>query len=404
MLGMVLVALLVAPVADAQRDRWDGPGRVDWGELRRPEYSASDMSALIDLVGINEDQEVIIRIFLDEYSEAYRELLDEARAEVELFEEQMRFARDPDRASRDRSALYNRIQEELQVFGARYTALGEWFVTDVQAVLSDEQIERWPAFERARRRSQMLPDGEISGEEVNLYAVADLAGLSDGTRGAVGPILEEYSIQLDYALQSREGRLDDDTSMRDIVRSLYRGEMDERDAMSFARKERNARVRVRDVNLQYADLIRAAIADPEEASRFEREFRRAAYPRIYRENHGETVFEAALELPGVDDATRDSIEAMQSNYLTRLEQINRTLERLTRLEEPNEFERDVTSILSRMRNLRGRPDDRERSDLRRAFEDREDLEAEAVSRLYTILTEEQVLQLPRRRGRGRDWD
>ncbi|MGI9012827.1 MAG: hypothetical protein ACR2GY_01095 [Phycisphaerales bacterium] len=335
--AIAIAAILLVPAASAQRDNDDdnrGRGRVDLGELRRPEYTAQDMSNLVDLLGINDNQAMLIEIFLGEYTHAYRDVLEEVSDEVEVFEEQVRYARESNRSPVDR------------------------------------------------------------------------AELSDASRIAINPLLEEYAEQLDYALQARDGRLAEDTSTRDIIRAIYRGEMDERDAIREAKVERTTRVR--DVNLQYAEIIRARLFDfnEEEAAAFDRAVREEAFGRIYRNNHGVNVFEAALAFETLDESLRSDIEAMQTAYLMRLNQINRSLERLTLLEEPHEFEADLSDALARMRDRgrggRGRGgNDDSGSRIRDIFDDRETLEAETILRLHTLLTEEQVLELPRRR-RGRD--
>jgi len=390
----VFLSGLIAGNAGAQRD-------IDWGDLRRPEYTDRDMHALISMVGIDENQQIVVQIFLDEYSEQYRTLLDEARGEMEFLNEQIRYARESENQSAQRAAMYDQMRQKLEAFQTRHSELGEQFVSDVRAVLTDEQMERWEAFERARRRSQMLPEGEISGEEVNLYDLVEQVDLSEASRAEIEPLLEEYAVQLDFALKSREGRLEGDTSMRDIIRALYRGEMNEKDAIGFAKTERSARVRVRDINLQYGDAIRAEILDPEEAAEFETAFKEAAFPRIYGETHGEQVFDAALGLADLEPSVLESIEAMHSAFRVQLSQMNAMLERLTLAEEPREFEDEMTRILSRISSYR-RNEESDRS-LRDAFEKREEFEAQTILRLYQILSEEQVRQLPRRRS-GRDRD
>jgi hypothetical protein len=112
---------------------------------------------------------------------------------------------------------------------------------------------------------------------------------------------------------------------------------------------------------------------------------------VYRPTAAQRVFEAALEIQGLDPPTLKAINDLFQEYLTRLDDINRRILRLVREYEPKEQE--YRAAVFALRGTGERPD-RPVDPTRAEFRERDDLGREYIERLKALLTDEQFRGLP----------
>lgn len=394
--ALLAVMLLGAPAAHGQ----DG---ISWGDLRRARYAPDHVDLMTTFLGLSDDQQTLVSAFLRDYAAAYAEIRAEADRERELARDRARWARESGTSIDAGVAL--RARERVEALQQRHEQAAGEFIANARAVLTPEQADRWPDLERALRRRDLLPRGEVSGERVDLFEVVARVELSEESRAAVESLLADYAVQLDAALVWREQAAsdDDDDVFRDVIRDYQSGVADANDLRRMARHLRTLRTRVRDVNIMFADQIRGAMTLEEEARAFEQAWKEAAFPRIYAETYAQRVLQAALAFEDLDPRTAGDIEALMDVHAHRLRLANQKIERLTLTEEPRAAERLVEAALAQ-RDRRRVSDDfsRNSAQVRDAYAEREAMEAETVLSLHRLLTEEQVLRLPARRDRNRN--
>ncbi len=100
-------------------------------------------------------------------------------------------------------AVLERIMAPLNSWRTEKTQMLEKFMSDLKSQLGPQQLERWPSFERALRRERLLPDGDLSGESVDLFAVLTRMQLTPAEQEAVKQPLAAYELMLDEALVTR---------------------------------------------------------------------------------------------------------------------------------------------------------------------------------------------------------
>jgi len=397
-LAAVLLAGAVA-FGSARPAAAQGGGGPNFGiaEINTPEFSRRDLPIIVDVLELDAAQQDIVEVFLDGYTEAFTKLREEAQNELDFMREEMQNARRADGSGFDWRDMVEEMMSRMEGYRDRRDVLGYEFVANVQSMLSEQQMERWPKFERTMRRQQLVPKGMLSGESVDLFQIVATGGLTEADHLTIEPVLSEYELQLDAALLARESDMEKaEEAFRDAVRAFGAGELDVKDVLSAVERQRKLRVRIRDVNEMYVSQIVAILPDAESAARFQATYKEAAYPRIYRETYGEEALAAAINLPDLDENVRVSIEGVADAYEARLAQFNEKIERITREEEPRQAEKWITMMASRMSGGdAGRPED----PIREAFEEREEYEDQVVGQLRAMLTEDQARQLPRRSQR-----
>ncbi len=393
--ALLAALMLGAPAALGQ----DG---IAWGDLRRARYATDHVNLMTTFLNLSDDQKVLVSAFLRDYAAVYAEIRAEADRERELARDRARWARESGTPTDAGVAL--RARERVEALQQRHEHAAGEFIANARAVLTPEQADRWPDLERALRRRDLLPRGEVSGERVDLFQVVARLELSEESRFAVEPLLADYAVQLDAALVWREQAAsdDDDDAFRDVMRDYQSGVADANDLRRMARHLRTLRTRVRDVNIMFADQIRGAMTMEEEARAFEQAWKAAAFPRIYTETYAQRVLQAALAFEDLDPLAARDIEALAEVHANRLLQANQKIERLTVTEEPRAAERLVEAALAQ-RDRRRVSDDFNRNStlVRDAYAERESMEAETILALHRLLTEEQVRRLPARRDRTR---
>jgi len=262
----------------------------------------------------------------------------------------------------------------------------------IQELLAEEQMARWPALQRVLLRVKTLPRGRLSGERVDVVALVDALDLTDEQREALDEVLLAYELALDEALRRRNAFLDG--AQPKIDECL--GNRDFETAMDLADRAARRRIAVRDLNMNYGEQVASMLQDDGLRDMMRAKFREASFPRIARPTYADRAFDAALEIPALDENRRETITTMYDVYRQEREQLNEALTRAIMASEPSEPRRSIEDIAS-MRNggpiSFGGEDDT--GDPVRALRQRaRDLDERHVALLRSLLAPDELAQLP----------
>jgi hypothetical protein len=197
-------------------------------------------------------------------------------------------------------------------------------------------------------------------------------------------VLDQYEQNLDRELIKRnEVREKDMEKIGELFRSG-----DTEAAQKLIQEGRDAAVRVRDVNRNFAKQIATALPEDQKAA-FNDAFKKASFPDIYRPTQATTTLKAASGLTDLTADQKDAVKKLSDSYDHSLATVN---DKLAAAQEDAEMKFD-------MRN-RGGGQDNPRQQLGR---DKRDLERTTTDALKKILTEQQAAKLPKpdqQNGRG----
>jgi hypothetical protein len=121
-------------------------------------------------------------------------------------------------------AAMGEMLSKLESWQGRKAQLRDSFAAGLKAVLDDDQVAQWPAFERFLTREKTLPRGRISGENVNLFLVVDELRLPPEEFAKIEPMFDEYEARLDTALRARNTYIEE--SLPRLFKAIQEGDVD----------------------------------------------------------------------------------------------------------------------------------------------------------------------------------
>lgn len=356
-----------------------------FGEPTTPEYSRRDLPTMVRILKLDDTQQALVQAFLDSYETSFRAQSEQFRDQMNRLREEMEQSVSRNENWQARIEPFRALMSEARQARER---LGTELIDNVKSVLHEDQAEHWPVFERAMRRQQVIPRGLISGERVDLFRIIEGLRLDESQRAPIDPVLAEYDLQLDQALQAREADMSRaESEMREAMQA-----MDFDKGLKAIERQRKLRVRIRDVNEMFAARIEPLTPDPEA---FRKAYREVAYPTVYGETYGQQVFKAALAMEYSDPSIRASVESLAQQFETMLRAKNEQLERIVREHEPKAIERTIEMVRARMEGGNGDQRSMREDPIRTAMNERSDFERDMITQLRALLTEEQVAALPR---------
>jgi hypothetical protein len=327
---------------------------------------------------------------------------DDIRQQMENLQKQMVELRPPRPEGEELKQLRDAMTEMGDQWRATRKAIRDEFVADVQTILIEEQLAKWPRLERLLRREKTLRQSQLSAEGIDLFHLVRDMRLTADEASQVEAALQQYDLALDAALIARNNRMD-------AIRGEMMGAMMERNveqAQSLAEEEARLRTAVRTVNEQYVELISAALGG-DEAEQVRVMFAERAYPRIVRPTYAQRSLEAALELEGLSPETLVAVQSLNEQYAAASKAANAELIAMVRDSEPQRITQRMQFWAARA-NGQEAPQ-QEGDDLREKFERRFEVNQQYRTRLESLLTPEQIAQLPAtppargEGGPGRDW-
>lgn len=414
---------------------------VGLAEAFQPDFLRRDAQLFIEHFKLDAEQQDIFEALFNDYEVAFQKGAAEARAELSELrptsQEQERVVRQHHEAltrqlelmvdeirelqeietpesQEQQIALRQKavkIQEQIRLGGAAAVdvdvmrqlmeqfdvVIGKWeakksaqfaeFIASARAVLSEAQNALWPAFERLLRRVNQLPQGHLSGEQIDLLAMIKGITLTVEQRGAITELLLQYELALDIALKNRVDFLRSARTRRAEV--LAAGDVD--GAHSIMNQELEKRIAVRNVNEDYARSIADALG-PKAGELVTNAFRKAAYARAFRRTWGERSFDVLLQVPNLASATRADLETLSAEHGRQIAFNRDQIIALMREQEPRQI---LKGFVAQVERVAGKETPQvDDNPLFAAFTRMRDQELMTVAQGVGLLSDEQKAELP----------
>ncbi len=377
------VRLLLAAATICSAVALAAPASAQFGQIAiakstKPEYFRRDVLIFVEGLDLDESQRLIVEGLFEDYIDEF----DAGFARVTKRLEDMR----PELNGVDEKQLMKLIFQPFLDWIGEYDKLSEQFLENVKTVLNEQQLQAWPEFRRRLRREKSLGEGELAGEKLNLFHFLRDLNIDEETARRIQPIVDEYDLALDEALQQRNESM---KSIRPIM-ILSMQEQDDSRSLDVLRQQIRLRVKVRDVNLHYIDRLAEALP-PQYGEPLRSNALAKAFPQIYRGTAVERMYNAALGLEDLDPDLGASIQSLLAAYLTELQGINQMILEGVKRHDPESAIARAEAFAARMRGERA---ERAEDETRTLFQKREDLGLVYMGLLNDLLTEDQFASLP----------
>lgn len=370
------VTFMMGLITPASAQIGEGTGLA---EALRPEFFNRDIVIFVEGLDLDDTQRVIVEAMFDDYNDGFEEA---QVAMTRSFEEMQETLQDADKSSVVRLAL-----QPLHDLISTKTDLRLQLLSGVKTVLTDEQLTIWDSFLRRMRREKTMSKGRLDGEKIDLFKVIRDIRLPDSILREIQPILDEYEVILDAALIARE-----ESFLRNQTALLESISNDQEPVNTTeAELQVNLRVRIREINDHYRDMI-AQTLPGELGGEFLQIALEKAYPEIYRKSLLQRSLEAALELEDLEPETIVSIQEIQGTYSRELADINVTLLAKHQANQPQDMRDRIASLKARISGQRSSSPPSARN--RRDTEQRDAITDNYMRKLEALLTIEQFAAIP----------
>lgn len=348
----------------------------------RQAITTRDIQLAVADLQLDENQRFILETLFADYQadfrtgvEGFRQRITDLRSEIDPTKS------DPAEAMRIVFGSMDQWQVESQ-------QLADRLVEDLKGLLSEEQQEFWPPFERRVFRLKFLNKGRLSGESLDLFSAVRSLNLDETLMQTIQPLLDEYGRTLHEALRAREDYIN--AAESDRIKAIR----NRKPAMSIAVAAREVQLRtaVRDVNEQYSVTIAGALPE-ETGQRLLASIRERMYPRVYRLTHAQRIFKAVKRIDGLSEEIFEAIESLEELFLSELGSFNERLVGLIKDQQPSELKSKLEQVAARGAQSKPTGDA-----VREEFRKRQAMSDRYVNQLRDLLTPEQFASLP---GSGR---
>lgn len=315
---LLISLVLAAPWAPGQVVQIMAGDAADVGPaaMFSPTIARRDLERYEEHLGLDEEQRALAGALFDGYVESHQQAADAARRAMERMREQA--ANDDEGAMEDLGKVFEQFHRTAEKAEAQ-------LLDDLRALLNAEQTERWPAFERMRRRDTQLRHGSLIGEGLDLIRLVGDLGMNP-TPETVAALLERYEFEIDTAIQERERLQERRAKAMSEAAEEGRGAGPDPDRMQefqeLMEEMRRGGQQVQSVNRRYATKILAALEQPW-ADRFEQAFRGACHPQVFRKTGVQRTLDAVSRFDDLTPEQRTKLEEVQRVYERELEPLNR---------------------------------------------------------------------------------
>ncbi|MCH8825022.1 MAG: hypothetical protein IH984_16115 [Planctomycetes bacterium] len=257
------------------------------------------------------------------------------------------------------------------------------FISDLELLLSESQLNAWPATDRTLRRVNTIPHGEFAGEKLDLVRFVTDYPDKPSSDQKIDSILNQYKLQLDIALKERNDYLSDS----EIENFIAFTQEDNDEILDIMRKESDLRVAVRTVNDDYLQNI-ASLLDDEKAAEFQAKAKKEAHKFLYRPTRTQRLYSKAAELEDLDETLLEAIETLSQRYLQELEIANDRLADAIHMEEPKQ-KMQMAEMMANFKAGEGKFMRPPTSPMHEGYKQRIELGKRYKDQLKSILSDEQ---------------
>lgn len=347
--------------------------------------SVKGFEAYCRILGLDETQKAAARELLEGTSAANRTASDEMRTAMAAFGEKMKEAMKKD----GWPAAQKMLSDEMPVITKRYSdqraKLEMQFFADLKGMLSEAQLAKMPAVERARRRETGLRLAPGAGAVVDLVDVLDAMKI-EASGGEMGDEVGRYELRLDQLLGERERlQKESEGSLKEVLKTM------DMEAIEKAQQPlKDNGVAIRDLTRLTTGKV-AALLPEDRREAFEAEVKRRAFPRVYKQAYVMKAIETAEAMKDLDASQKAALAELREKYGRESDVLNKAWVRaIDSKKDPGNVRMVVND--SRM----GAQEDPDK-DVKAARQAREDLDEAFEKSLKGILKESQVARLPSKR-------
>lgn len=377
---LALAYLAATPKASAQFG-----GRAGFEDAFMPDFLSRDVSLFVESLGLEEWQRPIIESMVMDYKISFDKGVEQVKDEMSKVKDSL---------SGGHQDVMKLIMAPIERWSEQKKRLRDDFLDNIKTQLSEQQVQRWPKFERAIRREKTLNSGELQGESVNLLLVIRSLELTPTTLAGLDAPIEEYEIRLDESLQSRQQRIESEQKkIKDAMAAN-----DQQAGVAAQEAIMATRIAVRNTQDAARDTIKTALlqlTNEETAKAFEEAALEKAYPKVYRNDPIIPLFASAKASEGITPEQTTALEELEVKYLAEIPDVNARLRDAYREDEPKEPRRRVELMIARQqggdaaRALRG-----EAENIQAARKTREEVYDRYRKAIMDILNDEQKKQMP----------
>lgn len=367
--------ILVGLAAPVHGQIGDGTGLA---EALNPDYFNRDIVTFADELELDDIQRIIVEALFEDYLYGFEEAKSFMSSRFESMGDELK--------SLDQGSALKAALRPLQDLIDTKATLRDQLFSSVQTVLTDEQMLKWPSFLRRMTRVKTLSKGRLSGESIDLFYVLRDMRIPSSLINTIQPILLEYEIALDNALNARNASfVQAQQSLLDSIANLNKA-ADTR----VAERQIKLRVAIRDVNNHSRDLIAEALQE-HAGDIFRSRALERAYPTIFRRSMLQKLLGASLELEDLEEDKLQKIRDFRHEYLTELVELNSVMLQDLLVSEPREMLDKIEAFKARSQ---GQKPTRSISRTRNAQFRINELSTPYIKRLQDLLTPEQFASLP----------
>lgn len=317
---LFLFAGAVRP-ALAQEEELDLNARINSMEfpVEPPLVKAAEVRDIIKALSLDAATGDLVRSLHEGYVAVFTAAATERRDRVQALMKEVQ-------ESGDWVTVGMEMQEIEKAWITRRNDLGVEFFENVKATLTPDQLAKWPAYERDRRRRTQLHIGAFfAGEGVDVVELVDDLKLEEPQRAAAAPLLESYAVELDGLLQQRLRAAEEVRNIDYMDPAAQAGMFDKYERILTVRRQ------IRDANRKHAQVVAGSIPGPA-SERLTREFHARSYPRIYAPTEADSFITTVLALDLTPDQ-RSAIEGVAAIYRDQAAAVNQQLAQLMARQE-----------------------------------------------------------------------
>ncbi|MFG0283684.1 MAG: hypothetical protein ACF8R7_04620, partial [Phycisphaerales bacterium JB039] len=281
--ALAAATTLLAPApAAAQFGMMGGFGGM--GDMTEAAVSRKGMSSYCDLLEMSPAERELAM-------ELHAGYLDNFKQTTDTFQQRMERLQREFQDTRDFAVFQEQMPPVIKGFVRRMKELEDGIFADLR-MLADvqETDERWIRVQRMRRREQARQGSMISGDAVDLVAIAAEHGGKEAPP-AVRDTLLRYEVELDSVLAERQRMFEEsvDTMFDNAFDLEKQAEMMEF-WEDFMGKAQDLGRRAKSINARYAAEIERLLPQEDRAA-FDREVKRRTWPTVYRDSYPERLLE-----------------------------------------------------------------------------------------------------------------
>lgn len=367
-----LVTLFLA-IAPANAQMGGGMG------LAEP-FSSEDVSDMGAYLDMTDEQIATVRDMHQAYFAAFQEDRETLTQAIQAIIQEAQEAGD--------MSGYSEIGEMVWAFEKSSQKNLDRLFEDIKLILSEEQLDRWPAYEVRAYRKRTLPT--VSGQGMSISgASTDLIDIyehriderleDEELEETVESILAQYGREMNTALKnfSEVRRKTTEESLEIGMNWMNNmGKLED-----IIGRYIEAAVQIRDINDRYVGRVAAALPQDLRET-WEDRYNRTASPSVYSPNYINESFETALELKDLTEEQRTRINDLRARHASSAKPINKKWDEALRQSQ------ESFSIQAMMS---GQTTSAEANEFR---DERRELDASTYDSLASILTDAQAENLP----------